>query len=148
MVWLDEIGSVCGADGGKRSSFADVFGNKLFARSTTLLYLNLFSNSIRSPFGNLPPYKCQAMCFFSMFLVTFFSPNLRGRAKKKNVQRNKNALTQCSRPPDRQMTHLAHCVERSHSFFFLNFFFFISKTMIKLNSFPVATVRKFDFFLV
>ena len=68
--------------------------------------------------------------FFSMFLVTFFSPNLRGRAEKKqNVQRKKKALAQCSSPPDRQMTHLTHCVERGHyssssfSYFFSLIFF-------------------------
>ena len=93
--------------------------------------------------------------FFSMFLVTFFfTKPTRARGKKQNVQRKKNALAQCSRPPDRQVTRLAHCVEHSHSFFFLNFFYI--QAMIKLNSFPppppppdpVATVRKFDFFPV
>ena len=65
--------------------------------------------------------------FFSMFLVTFFSPNLRGPAKKNKMSKEKkNALAQCSRPPDRRITHLAHCVERSHSFFFF-LILFISK---------------------
>ena len=86
----------------------------------------------------------EAMCFFFYVSRHFFSPNLRGRAEKKqNVQRKKNALTQCSRPPDRQMTHPAHCVEHSHSFFFLNFLF---PKDDKVEQLPVATVRKFDFF--
>ena len=86
--------------------------------------------------------------FYSMFLVTFFSPNLRGRAEKKqNVQRKKNALAQCSRPPDRQMTHRAHCVERSHSFF-LFLFFFLFPNDDKVKQLLVATERKFDFFPV
>ena len=44
------------------------------------------------------------------------------------------------------MTHLAHCVERSHSFFFLIFFLFPNDDKVK--QLPVATVRKFDFFPV
>ena len=61
--------------------------------------------------------SAEAMCFFSMFLVTFFSPNLRGRAgKKQNAQRKKKTLAQCPRLPDRQMTYQTYCVERSHSF--------------------------------
>ena len=43
------------------------------------------------------------------------------------------------------MTHLAHGIERSHSFFFLIFFLFPND---KVKQLPVATVRKFDFFPV
>ena len=82
--------------------------------------------------------RSKAMCIFSMFLVTFFfSQNLRGlEEKKQNAQRKKTALAQCSRPPDWQMTHRTHCVERSHSFVIFH------QTMTELNSFhafPVAT---------
>ena len=67
--------------------------------------------------------------FFSMFLVTFFTPNLCGRAEKNKMSKEKNVLAQCSSPPNRQTTHQTHCVERGHSssssFFF--FSFFISK---------------------
>ena len=70
-----------------------------------------------------------------MFLVTFFftKPTRASEKKKQNVQRKKNTLAQCSRPPDRQITHPAHCVEHSNSFFFFIFFYF--QTLIKLNSF-------------
>ena len=55
--------------------------------------------------------------FFSMFLVTFFSPNLRGRAKKRTkCPKKKKTLAQCPRLPDRQMTNRTNCVERSYSF--------------------------------
>ena len=88
--------------------------------------------------------------FFSMFLVTFFSPNLRGRAEKKqNVQRKKthwlsvpDHLTDNDAPTD---STVAHCVEHSHSFFFLSFLF---PNDDKVKQLPVATVRKFDFFPV
>ena len=40
-----------------------------------------------------------------MFLVTFFSPNLRGRAEKKTkCPKKKKTLAQCPRLPNRQMT--------------------------------------------
>ena len=76
------------------------------------------------------------MCFLSVFLVTFFSPNLRGRTKKKMSKEKKIALlAQCSRPPDWQLTRRTQCVERSTEFFF--FLFFISKRWVK--QLPVAT---------
>ena len=99
-----------------------------FSLSISLCHSCLFSPS-------LP----KAMCFFSMFLVTFFSPSLRGARKKTKCPKKKNALAQCSRPPDRQMTHLAHCVERSHFFFFFIFFLFFPNDD-KVKQLPVATV--------
>ena len=85
--------------------------------------------------------------FFSMFLVTFFSPNLRGRAEKKQIvqrKKKKNALAQCSSQPDRQMTHLTHCVERGHSS--SSFFKFLFPNDDRVKQLPVAT--KVRFFLV
>ena len=58
----------------------------------------------------------KAMCFF--FYVSrhfFYTKPMRAREKKQNVQRKKNVLAQCSSPPNRQMTHQTHCVERGHS---------------------------------
>ena len=82
------------------------------------------------------------MCFY--FYVSrhlFFSPNLRGRAEKKNkMPKEKKTLAQCPRLPDRQMTYRTYCVERGHSFVY-----FLKKTMIGLNSFQ--SPRKFDFSL-
>ena len=82
-------------------------------------------------------FYCLRPCaFFSMFLVTFFSPNLRGRAKKNKMPKEKKKhWAPCPRLPDRQMTHRTYCVERSH--FFVYFFY---QTMIEFQS-----PQKFDF---
>ena len=71
--------------------------------------------------------------FFSMFLVTFFSPNLRGRAKKNKMPKEKKALALCPRLPDRQMTYQTYCVERS-----LSFVYFLPNND-RVKQLPVAT---------
>ena len=91
--------------------------------------------------SNLSPtqfYSTKAMCFFSMFLVTFFHQTYAGARKKTKYPQKKNAPAECSGPPDRQMTHPTHhCVERGQSFFFFflgavrNFRFFFKSVLPK-----------------
>ena len=85
-------------------------------------------------------FTVRPCAFFSMFLVTFFSPNLRGRAEKQQNAQRKKTLAQCPRLPDRQMTYQTYCVERSHSFVY-----FLPHND-KVKQLPVAT--KVGLFLV
>ena len=73
-------------------------------------------------------------------IVTFFLPNLRGCAEKKQNAQRKKTLAQCPRLPDRQMTYQTYCVERSHSFVY-----FLPHND-KVKQLPVAT--KVGLFLV
>ena len=57
--------------------------------------------------------------FFSMFLVTFFSPNLRGRAKKKNkmpMEKKRTGSVSQTTWQTNHVTHWTDCVECSHPF--------------------------------
>ena len=68
--------------------------------------------------------------FFYVSRHFFFTKPTRAREKKNNVQRKKKThWLSVPRPPGRQMTHLAHCVEHTVILFF--FFFFFFQTMIK-----------------
>ena len=52
--------------------------------------VGFFDHERISEEGTSDKFSLRPCAFFSMFLVTFFSPNLRGRAEKKqNVQRKK-----------------------------------------------------------
>ena len=61
------------------------------------------------------------LCGKAMFFVTSVHQTYAGERKKKRSVERKNELAQRSRPPGRQMTHLAHCVEHGHSFFIFIF---------------------------
>ena len=86
----------------------------------------------------------KAMCCFSSL---FFSPNLCGRAgKKQNVQRKKKrtgSVFQTTWPTNDAPSSL--CWAQSF-LFFLNFFLFPNDDKVK--QLPIASVRKFDLFPV
>ena len=106
--------------------------NNRCVRATLSFFFNFKKKSSFAKTKNR--YAPWAMCFFSMFLVTFFfTKPTRGREKKNKMPKEKNALAQCPRPPDQQMTHRTR-VERSHTFY---------QTMIELNSFQ--SPQKSDF---
>ena len=81
-----------------------------------------------------------------MFLVTFFSPNLRGRAEKNKMSKEKKKTHWLSVPDHLTDKWRTELIVLSAVIFFSLFFLFPNDDKVK--QLPVATERKFEFFPV
>ena len=110
----------------------------LWKRAARKPYIIIFNGQDHFDSTRKRPWQCAF--FFYVSRHYFFTKPTRACEKKQNV------FDQCSRQPDRQMTHLAHCIEHIHSFIsFFSFLIFFLFPNDKVKQLPVATIRQFHF---